>query len=73
VELYGSCIWLVQGRGLLTFAKLALLALVPMFWAQRVWLLLAVVIIGSVGSHMPGLFRYYSVIHRGAIAHERRG
>jgi len=73
VELYGSCIWLVQGRGLLTLAKLVLLALVPVFWAQRVWLLLAVVVIGSVGSHMPGRFRYYSVIHRRAFAHERRG
>jgi len=41
--------------------KCLLLCFVPLFWAHRVWLLLAVVVIGSVGSHMPGRFRYFSV------------
>jgi hypothetical protein len=73
LELYGSCVWLAQGRGLLTLAKLALLAVVPVFWAQRIWLLLAAVVIGSVGSHMSSRLRYYSLIHRRVFNHKRRG
>jgi hypothetical protein len=57
-------VWLHQGRGLMTFAKIVLLALVPVFWQYRLPILLAVVVLGSVGSHMPARFRYYSVIYR---------
>jgi hypothetical protein len=67
VELYSSCKWLYQGKGVLVLVKLLLIAAVAIFWAQRVWLLLAVLIIGSVGSHMPGRFRYYSIVHRRVI------
>lgn len=73
VELYGSFVWLVQGRGLLTMAKLVLLALLPVFWEQRVWILLSALVIGSIGSHMPGRFRYYSLAHRRVFDHKRRG
>ena len=31
---------------------------------QRLPILLAVVVLASVGSHMPAKFRYYSVIYR---------
>ena len=67
IELYSSCKWLYQGKGALVLVKLLLIAAVAVFWAQRVWLLLAVLIIGSVGSHMPGRFRYYSIVHRRVI------
>lgn len=67
IELYSSCKWLYQGKGVLVLVKLLLIASVAIFWAQRVWLLLAVLIIGSVGSHMPGRFRYYSIVHRRVI------
>jgi hypothetical protein len=73
VELYGSFIWLIELRGLLTMLKLALLGAVPLFWAHRVWLLLAALVIGSVGSHMPGRFRYYSFLRRQTVEDERRG
>jgi hypothetical protein len=73
VELYGSGVWLVQGRGLLTLAKLALLALLPLFWKQRVWILLLVLGIGSIGSHMSSRFRHYSVAHGRLFNHKRRG
>jgi len=39
--------------------KLLLIAAVAMFWEQRLWLLLDVLVLGSVGSHMPGRWRYY--------------
>lgn len=67
LELYGSCKWLYQGKGVLVILKLLLIAAVAVFWEQRLWLLLAALVIGSVGSHMPGRFRYYSVIHRRVI------
>ena len=56
--------WFYQGRGLFVLSKLLLLCAIPWFWDYRVLLLLCVVAIGSVGSHMPGRFRYYSVPHR---------
>jgi hypothetical protein len=66
LELYSSCKWLYQGKGVLVMLKL-LLAAVAVFWEQRFWLLLAALVVGSVGSHMPGRFRYYSIIHRRVI------
>jgi hypothetical protein len=40
---------------------------VPLFWDYRLPILLAVVVIASVGSHMPARFRYYSVLQREII------
>ena len=67
LELYSSCKWLYQGKGVLVMLKLLLIAAVAVFWEQRLWLLLAALVLGSVGSHMPGRFRYYSIIHRRVI------
>ena len=60
-------LWFHQLRGLMTLAKLVLLAGVPLFWPQRMVLLLVVVVLGSVGSHMPARYRYYSVVYREVI------
>jgi hypothetical protein len=73
VELCGSFVWLLEVRGWMTLLKLVLIWLVPWLWPYRVWLLLATLVIGSVSSHMPGRFRYYSVFHRGVVGEERRG
>ena len=67
LELYSSCKWLYQGKGVLVIVKLLLIAAVAVFWEQRLWLLLAALVLGSVGSHMPGRFRYYSFLHRRVI------
>jgi hypothetical protein len=56
-------LWFHQGRGLMTMAKLALLCTVLAAWSYRLPILLAVVVLGSVGSHMPARFRYYSVVY----------
>ena len=64
VEVYPSCRWFYQGRGVAVLVKLALLCLMPRFWSYRVLILITVVVIASVGSHMPGRFRYYSFVHR---------
>ena len=67
LETGGKLLWLHQGRGLMTLWKLALLGTVPFLWEHRLPILLAVVVIASVGSHMPARYRYYSVIHRRVI------
>jgi hypothetical protein len=43
--------------------KVALVIAAGLWWEQRVVFLLLVVLVGSVGSHMPARFRYYSFIH----------
>jgi len=63
LEAYPSCRWFYQCRGALVLLKLALLAAITVFWEFRVPLLLAIVVIASVGSHMPARFRYYSLVH----------
>ena len=55
-------LWFHQIRGIMTMGKLLLIAMVPIFWDHRLGILLAVVVIGSVGSHMSARFRYYSVL-----------
>jgi hypothetical protein len=67
LETGGKLLWFHQGRGLMTLLKLALLGTVPLVWDHRLPILLAVVIIASVGSHMPSRYRYYSVVHRRVI------
>jgi len=54
-------------RGRRGAGKGRLFYLSAVFWEQRVWLLMLVLVIGSVGSHMPGRFRYYSLLHRRVI------
>ena len=60
-------VWFHQGRGLMTLGKLVLVGAVPWFWEHRFFILLVVVVIASVGSHMPARFRYYSVLRREVI------
>jgi hypothetical protein len=67
VEVGPRLLWFHQGRGLMTMAKLALLCAVPAAWDYRLPILLAVIVLGSVGSHMPARYRYFSVVHRQVI------
>ncbi len=67
VEAGPRLLWFHQGRGLMTFAKLGLLFLVPLAWDYRVPILVAVVVIGSVTSHMPSRYRYYSMLSRTVV------
>ncbi len=63
IEAYPSCRWFYQGRGIAVLLKLAMICTIPWFWGFRVPILLAVLVIASVGSHMPSRFRYYSFLH----------
>jgi hypothetical protein len=73
MEMYRLPLWLVQLRGIAALVKIALVAAVPLFWSFRVWLLTAAVIIGSVGSHMPGRYRYYSILHGRQVGGQEAG
>jgi len=64
LEIYRAPIWMVQLRGLATLVKIVLVASVAVFWSFRVAILTGVIVIGSVSSHMPGQYRYYSLLHR---------
>jgi hypothetical protein len=64
LEVYAQGLyWLFLGKGLAVLVKLGLLLAIPFFWEARIWLLLLVVGIASVGSHMPGRYRHYSFLH----------
>ncbi|MFH1763326.1 MAG: hypothetical protein ABIF09_03950 [Gemmatimonadota bacterium] len=67
VESGGRLLWFHQARGFMTMAKLALICVVPLAWDFRLPILLAVVVVGSVVSHMPGRYRHYSVVYRRVI------
>lgn len=67
VEIGPRLLWFHQGRGLMTLTKLALLCAVPFAWDYRLPILLAVVVLASVGSHMSARYRYYSVLQRRVI------
>jgi hypothetical protein len=68
LELYSSCRWIYLGKGAMILLKIALLIAAGVWWDQRVVFLLLVVLIGSVSSHMPARFRYYSLIHGQVIS-----
>ncbi|MEI8189666.1 MAG: hypothetical protein WCI75_08110 [candidate division NC10 bacterium] len=63
LELYRSCQWVYQGMGLLVEIKLALLIAAGIWWDARVPLVILVVILGSVGAHLPARYRHYSLLH----------
>jgi len=61
-DMHASFDVFLQVHGLVVLLKVGLLLTVPFFWDQRVWILILVLIIGSVSSHMPGRFRHRYVI-----------
>jgi hypothetical protein len=73
IEVYQASIWLVQLRGVATLVKLALVAAVAAFWDLRVVLLTLAVVIGGVSSHMPGRWRYHSVLHGRVVGPQESG
>jgi hypothetical protein len=73
LEIYRTPIWLGQVRGVATLTKIGLVAAVAVYWDARLWLLTAAAIIGGVVSHMPGRYRYYSLIHGHPVGAQERG
>ena len=73
LEVYSAPVWLVQLRGVATLVKLGLVASVAVFWDWSVFLLTIVTAIGVVTSHMPGRYRYYSLLHGRDVGHGGKG
>lgn len=71
-DLHASLAVLLEVRGLAVFAKLVLMALVPVFWDARITLLLVAFVIGVVGSHMPGQYRHKVLLFRNHIVPDQR-
>jgi hypothetical protein len=63
LDVYAVPQFIFEGRGLSLAAKLGLLYLVPFVWHYRIPLLLMVMVLASIGSHMPGKFRHYSLLY----------
>jgi hypothetical protein len=62
LELWPGFDWLLQGAGCLVLVKLVILAFIPAVWEYRIALLTLVMIIGSIGSHMPSSLRHSRVL-----------
>ena len=72
-EIYRAPVWLVQVRGVATFLKVAFLAVAILWPPSRFALAILLVAIGSIISHAPAKYRYYSFPHRRAIESGGRG
>lgn len=73
LEIYRTPVWLVQVRGALTLVKIVLVASVAVFWDLRVLILTLVMVIGVIAAHMPGRWRYHSLLHGRMIGTIERG
>jgi hypothetical protein len=62
-EVLHSLHWPYQGRGVMVFIHVVLFSLACLLPRQAVVCLLAALIIGMLGSHMPKKFRHWSFIH----------
>jgi hypothetical protein len=63
LEAYPNRHFFREGWALMLWLKLVLLLSVPMFWSVRVPILVAVVVIASIGSHMPRTLRHWTAFH----------
>lgn len=54
--------WFFMGKGVAVLLKLLILLAVPYGWDYRLPLLLLVVVIASVGAHMPARYRHYPLL-----------
>ncbi len=71
-EMYRSCRWVYQLMGVLVEVKLLLIIAAGVFWDWRVPLLVLVTVLGSVGSHMPGRYRHFSLLHGRTLEEPKR-
>jgi len=63
VELYTSCVFMLQLKGLAVVAKFLLMGAASAHPENAVPYLLVAIIIGGISSHMSGRYRYYSIFH----------
>jgi len=71
-DIHASFTVMLQVRGLLVILKLVPMMLILAFWEARVPLLIVTLVIGAVGSHMPGKLRYFMIALRDQVAVDKR-
>ncbi len=65
--------WPIQLRGATALIKVGLVCIAWVLRDWQVFISTLVLVIGSVSSHMPARFRYYSLVHRRSIGHDGKG
>ena len=71
-DLHSSLAILFEVRGIAILIKITLLLLIPVFWEQRISLLICILIIGAIGSHLPKRYRHKSFIINDNIHSDQR-
>jgi hypothetical protein len=67
LEAWPNWRWCFQGQGVMPIAKVLVMCLVPWLWSYRAAILIVVIVLGSVGSHMPRRYRHYSFLDRRVV------
>lgn len=57
-DLHSSFAILFELRGIAILLKITLLLLIPVFWEQRVAILVVILFIGAISSHLPKRYRH---------------
>ena len=63
LEIHHSRHWPYQVRGVMTLTHIGLLGLIHFYPEYRALILATALVIGSIGSHMPGNMRHWSLPH----------
>ena len=71
-EIWRAPVFLIQVRGLATYAKVALLIVSYWFLDEQVAILTVIAVIGSLVSHVPASIRYY-VVFAGKVIDSGKG
>lgn len=64
LEAYPNRRFFYEGWAVLLWLKLVVLMLVPVFWNARRPIFIVVVVIASVGSHLPRALRHWTPFHK---------
>ncbi len=73
LEIARAPVWVVQVRGVAVYVKIGLMLGAAASSPFRVAFLTLALVIGVVVSHMPGRYRYYSLLHRRAMGSHEKG
>jgi hypothetical protein len=64
LEAYPSWRWCYEARAVMVMTKVLLMCTLFWLWNYRVPIMIAIIVLGSAGSHMPKRYRHYSLMDR---------
>ena len=71
-DIHASLAVLFELRGIAVLLKIILLFLIPVFWEERILLLVIILMVGVISSHMPKRYRHKLVLFQNRIAPDQR-